>query len=70
MLCYPSEVPVLFSLVWSSDGFDVALTIGALGVATLLTLLALRDRRRRPPRVAPVQLVPRSRDPQFPRAAA
>jgi hypothetical protein len=70
MLFYPSEVPALFSLVWSSDGFSSALAIGALIIASVLGLVALRDRRRHSLRVAPLQRVPHSACLDSPRAAA
>ena len=70
MLFYPSEAPVFLALVWPSNGFDVSLMIGALAAAAVLGWLALRDRRRRGLRVEPVQLVPRRRHLEVPRAAA
>lgn len=70
MLFYPAELPALFSLVWSSGGFSSALTIGALVTASVPGLLALRERRRCPRQVAPLQLVPCSPRLDSPRAAA
>ena len=70
MLFYPSAAPVWLALAWPSNGFDISLMIGALGTAAVLAWLVWRERTKRPLRVEPVQLVPRRRHLEIPRAAA
>lgn len=70
MSVIPYATPASLALVWSGDTLRIGFILAALAAAAVLAWVALHDRRRRVPRMAPARFVSRPDHAQFPGAAA